>query len=122
MGLTQIIGNRGEDAACEWLLGEGFAVMARNWRDGRYEIDIVAQRLDTLHFVEVKTRSLDSLESPEASMTAVKQRSFRHAVRSYLARNPSDLEPQLDLIAIDTSPSGRIEELRYIPHAVISRW
>lgn len=103
-------------------MGEGFAVVARNWRDGRYEIDIVAQRADTLHFVEVKTRSLDSLERPEESMTPAKQRSFRHAVRAYLALHTSELEPQLDLIAIDTSPSGAVAELRYIPHAVISRW
>lgn len=122
MGLTQVIGNRGEDAACEWLLENGFEVVARNWRSGRYEIDVVAVRFDTLHFVEVKTRALSSMESPEDAMTAAKQRSFRAAVRAYLALQPSDLEPQLDLIAIDTAPSGHIEELRYIPHAVLSRW
>jgi putative endonuclease len=121
MGRTQIIGAAGERAAAEWLEREGFEILARNWRDGRYELDIVAGRGGTLHFIEVKTRDGDSWESPEDAMTAAKQRAFRHAVAAWLARNPSELEPQMDLIAIDTDPDG-ILDIRYIPEAVISRW
>ncbi len=121
MGLTQIIGGAGEKAAEEWLADEGFEIMARNWRSGRYELDIVARRWDTIHFVEVKTRDTESWESPEESMTPAKQRAFRLAVQAWLAANPTDLEPQMDLVAIDTTPEG-ITELRYIPGAVICRW
>ncbi len=122
MGLTQVIGNRGEDAATEWLMDEGFVIVARNWRDGRYEIDIVAQRFDTIHFIEVKTRGAESWETPEQTMTVAKQRAFRRAVRAYLDIHRTDLEPQMDMIAIDTTPSGHVDSLRYIPNAVISRW
>ncbi len=121
MGVTQAIGAAGERAAEDWLDREGFTVVARNWRSGRYELDIVAHRGDTIHFVEVKTRDTDSWESPEESLTPAKQRAFRHAVQAWLAANPSPLEPQMDLIAIDTTPDG-ILDLRYIPEAVISRW
>jgi putative endonuclease len=96
-------------------------IVARNWRSGRYELDIVAHRGDTIHFVEVKTRDAGGLTSPEEAMTSAKQRSFRLAVQAWLAQNPTDLEPQMDLIAIDTSPDGAME-IRYIPEAVISRW
>ncbi len=118
MGLTQKIGTAGEDAAAEWLQGEGFEVIERNWRNGPYEIDIVAVCGEVLHFVEVKTRDEDGFQSPEDAMTAAKQRSFRHAVRDYLALHPSELEPQLDLVAVNSTTG----EVRYIPFAVISRW
>jgi putative endonuclease len=121
VGLTQIIGGTGEKAAAEWLENEGFEIVARNWRSGRYELDIVARRGDTIHFVEVKTRDADSWETPEEAMTTAKQRAFRHAVQAWLAANPSNLEPQMDLIAIDNTADG-IASLRYIPEAVISRW
>ncbi len=121
MGLTQIIGAAGEKAAEEWLAGEGFEIVARNWRSGHYELDIVAKRGDTIHFVEVKTRDDASWESPEDAMNRAKQRSFRMAVQAWLAQNPSDLEPQMDLIAIYTSTDGK-PRVRYIPETVISRW
>ncbi len=121
MGLTQIIGAAGEKAAEDWLDREGFEIIARNWRSGRYELDIVAKRGEAIHFVEVKTRDADSWASPEEAMTPAKQRSLRLAVQAWLAQNPTDLEPQIDLVAIDTSPDG-ILEVRYIPQAVISRW
>jgi putative endonuclease len=121
VGVTQIIGAAGEKAAEDWLEREEFVVVARNWRSGRYELDIVAHRGDTIHFVEVKTRDVGGLTSPEEAMTPAKQRAFRLAVQAWLAQNPTDLEPQMDLIAIDTSPDGAMK-VRYIPEAVISRW
>jgi putative endonuclease len=121
MGATQIIGAAGERAAEDWLAGEGFEIVARNWRSGRYELDIVARRGDTIHFVEVKTRDAEGLTTPEEAMTPAKQRSLRHAVQAWLAANPTDLEPQLDLVAVDTAPDGK-PRVRYIPEAVICRW
>ena len=121
MGRTQVIGAAGERAAEDWLEKEGFVILARNWRDGRYELDLVACRGGVLHFIEVKTRDEESWESPEDAMTPAKQRSFRRAATAWLQQNPSELEPQLDLIAVDTSRDG-ILDIRYIPEAVISRW
>ena len=121
MGETQKIGNQGEREAAEWLESAGFRIVARNWRSDRYEIDIVAQRLDTMHFVEVKARDEDSWESPEDALDAGKQRAFRYAVEAYLAAHPTELEPQLDLIAVDLA-AGEVAAVRYIPEAVIARW
>jgi putative endonuclease len=121
MGQTQKIGAEGEQAAVDWLRAEGFEIVARNWKSSPYELDIVARRWDVLHFVEVKSRDSESWQSPEESMTPAKQRSFRRAVEAYLVLNDTDLEPQLDLIAVDTTSDGQFE-VRYIPEAVIVRW
>ncbi len=104
-----------------WLAKHDFEIVARNWRSGRYELDIVACRAGTLHFVEVKTRDEASWESPEDAITPSKARSLRYAAAAWLAQYPSELEPQFDLIAVDTNPDG-IVDVRYIPEAIIPRW
>ena len=45
------IGQRGETLATEWLRQRGYYIVERNWRIGHYEIDIIAERFDTLHFI-----------------------------------------------------------------------
>ena len=50
------IGQRGEEIAARFLLSEGFDLLHRNWRSGRYELDIVARKEGVLHIVEVKSR------------------------------------------------------------------
>ncbi len=109
-------GAQGELMAAEWLRANGFELLHRNWRDGRYELDIVACKLDTIHFVEVKRRKAGSLTSPEAALTPAKFRSLMRAAQAYLAIHRIDLEPQFDLIAIEG------DELRYIPNAATPSW
>lgn len=118
---TTRIGNRGEEAAAAWLRSNGFEICARNWRNGRYEIDIVARRWDTLHFVEVKTRRAGGLTTPEAAITPQKFRALRHAAEVYLAQCDGRLEPQFDLAAVDMMPDGQAE-VRLIEHAMECNW
>ena len=35
-------GKIGEELAAKWLLTKGFVMLHRNWRQARYEIDIIA--------------------------------------------------------------------------------
>lgn len=51
------VGRRGERVARRFLKKQGFAILQTNWRCNTGEIDIVAVRGNTLHFIEVKTRS-----------------------------------------------------------------
>ena len=99
-GLSTIIGNQGEDAAVEWLRNAGFYIVERNWRIGHYEIDIIAQRWDTIHFIEVKTRKLGSWQSPYDSMTEHKLRSIRRGAMAYCALHRIRHNIEFDLMAI----------------------
>jgi len=65
-------GKLGEDVACEFLVENGFRVLARNVRNKWGEIDVVAQDRDkTLVFVEVKTiRSRQNVEDPRCGNAA----------------------------------------------------
>ena len=58
-------GAAGEGVAASALEAEGYRILERNWRSGRSEIDLIAQRGDIIAFVEVKTRGEHALAAPE---------------------------------------------------------
>ena len=105
-GITTTIGNRGEDIAQEWLRKQGYYIVARNWRAGRYEIDIIAEHFDTIHFVEVKTRLRTGWQSPYDSIDDNKRHSLRRAAAAYTAMHHPRMTTQFDLLAVETTPEG----------------
>ena len=84
MSRTGELGAAGEELAVAWLRAHGFIIMDRNWRMGRYELDIVAARGDRVHFVEVKLRREGGLTRPEEAMTPAKGRALLRAANCYI--------------------------------------
>lgn len=115
------IGQRGEQLAISYLRKNGFLIASRNWRAGRYEIDVVAQKMGITHLIEVKTRKAGSLVSPEASITPAKASAMRRAARAYVGQNRIVGEVSIDLVAIDMFPDGS-HNLRFIEQAVEFGW
>lgn len=103
---SALIGIEGEDAAMEWLRDRGYYIVERNWRVGRYEIDIIAEHYDTLHFVEVKTRKSGSWQSAYDSIDEQKIRSLRRGAAYYRATRQSRRNIQFDLIAVEHDDNG----------------
>ena len=87
MGCDTIrIGAEGERAAMEWLRERGYVIVERNWRTPPHEIDLVALSPDGhYHFVEVKTRGVDYLVSPEEAITPRKISNLVRSVNHYVA-------------------------------------
>ena len=98
---SERIGKEGEQVACEYLRGHGYALIARNWRCRFGEIDIIARDGDTLAFVEVKRRSGSEYGGAEGALTLRKQRRIVAAAGMYLAQCESDLPVRFDLVAIE---------------------
>lgn len=115
------IGQRGEEIAARFLLSECFDLLHRNWRSGRYELDIVARKEGVLHIVEVKSRKADGLTAPEEAMTRKKFNALFRAAQQYVALYRIDADTQFDLIAVDLLPDST-HRLRYIPNAMVPRW
>ena len=115
------IGQRGEEIAARFLLSEGFDLLHRNWRSGRYELDIVARKEGVLHIVEVKSRKADGLTAPEEAMTRKKFNALFRAAQQSVALYRIDADTQFDLIAVDLLPDST-HRLRYIPNAMVPRW
>ena len=72
------IGAEGERVAAEFLLGKGYNLLERNYRNRLGELDIIADKGDTLVFVEVKTRMGTGYGRPGASVDWRKQKKNNH--------------------------------------------
>ncbi len=118
---TAEIGRQGEDLAQEYLLREGFTLLHRNWRNGRYELDLVAEKEGVLHIVEVKTRVAGNPVSPEEAYTRAKFRALCQAAGYYIRLYKIDADVQFDLIAVEHDEWGEYV-LRYIPAVMSPVW
>lgn len=78
-------GGRGEDAAADYLTGtKNYRLIARNWREHRYEIDLVLWDGPVLVFVEVRARAEHALVRGYDSLTRRKREVLRRAGLAYL--------------------------------------
>jgi len=96
------IGKKGEEIALEYLLSKGnYSFIAKNWRKGRYEIDIIVESSGTIIFVEVKTRANNLFGPPELAYDHRKQEHIFKAAERYLETEAKNLAAiRFDLIAI----------------------
>ena len=93
-------GQEGEELAATFLSQKGYTVLEQNWRFGREEIDILAQKEDTLVVVEVKTRSGSFFGEPEEFVNRQKQKNLIKAANAYIDKNDLDLEVRFDIIGV----------------------
>ena len=63
-------GKTGEKLAADWLEKKGFTILEKNWRHKRLEVDIIAEKDNLLHFIEVKSRSSQNYGLPEESVSS----------------------------------------------------
>ena len=56
------VGKLGEDIATRFLVEKGFTIIERNKNLGFAEIDIICEKEGTVHFVEVKSNSINFTE------------------------------------------------------------
>lgn len=120
MDSRQQTGKFGEDMAADYLEGKGFTILARNWRSGHYELDIVAVDDDGIHFVEVRTRINPEI-LPQETVNSAKQRKVVEAAKRFLREEAyrifSDFEAFFDVVGVTLSNDGT--DLEYIPQAFI---
>ena len=107
------IGRRGERIAARWLKRNGCRILERNYRAGRYEIDLVAREraTDTIVFVEVKTRTEGGLGRPMDAVDRNKQRCLRLAAAHWIAEHGMELRStRFDVIEV-LLPSEQVYRL-----------
>lgn len=102
----QSVGKRGEDEACFYLQKNGHRIIARNWRDGHYELDIISLTEGVLHIVEVKTRTAPAAAPPELNVDYRKRskivagaKRFLHS-KEFYSLPAKDLEVIFDVITV----------------------
>ena len=100
---TRQIGDKGEQAAADWLAADGHEIVARNWRTRYCEIDIVSVKGEVLYFTEVKYRKNDDFGDGLAAITTKKQRQMRFAAELFLAGKPECSGMAAKLLAASVS-------------------
>ena len=109
-------GNKGEALARTHLTQNGFTIIAQNYRAVGGEIDIIAQKADTLAFVEVKTANQDHFDAPQTWVTPQKQNQIIKVARAYLKSHPKSTKaPRFDVVAINLTPHP--PQIRHIENA-----
>ena len=104
---------RGRDAerqAAQFLLSQGLAIVARNWRCRFGEIDLVAKDGPVVVFVEVRARSSSAFGGAVASIGYAKRRKLLAAANLYLAARRIDAPCRFDAVLIEAD--GGIRWLR----------
>ncbi len=105
------LGKLGEELAEKFLLDKGFEIIAKNYRFGKGEIDIIARDPEDnyLTFLEVKTRYSLKYGAPEYSITAAKQKQIKKIAEMYLIENKIHGEDcRFDVITIILSKKPEI--------------
>ncbi len=83
------VGDVGEGVVCRYLEGHEFTVLEQNYWKPWGEIDIVAEKDEVLHFVEVKSVSREMSSGfgsvrPEENMHGNKVKRLNRAIQTYL--------------------------------------
>jgi putative endonuclease len=96
------LGLSAESRAAAYLIAKGYRIVARRWRSGVGEIDIVARRRTTLVFVEVKARA--SLDSAAESVVPRQRQRIIAAAEAWLASHPDDVHCDIRFDAVLVAP------------------
>ncbi|QDU10981.1 YraN family protein [Gimesia aquarii] len=99
--LSKLLGDQGERAAIKFLKQAGYSILAKQYRTGQGEIDVIALDGQTVVFVEVKTRRSDSKGKPFEAITPQKQSQLTRLASSFLKKHKLLQQPaRFDVISI----------------------
>ena len=116
MARHNALGKAGEEAAKEYFIKKGFTIRETNWRCGNLELDLVVEKDGAVVFVEVKTRSENSLGRPSEAVSKSKQKKLILTAMKYMENEPLDMFSRFDVFEVWQS-EGRIYKFNCIEAA-----
>ena len=100
---NQLLGKKGEQAALDYAIANGYKEIARNVRTPFGEIDLILFDIkeNTMVFVEVKTRTSMKFGYPEQAVTAKKMSHMIHSADYYIQNYVQDeIHCRVDVAAV----------------------
>lgn len=95
------LGRLGEEAAVHYLVMHGYHILELDWHYGHCDIDIVAEKLGFIIFVEVKTRVSSTFQAPEAAVDRRKMSRLLASGHAYLIKKRLDWPYRFDIVAVE---------------------
>lgn len=108
-------GKWGEELAVSYFESHGYTIREINWTHQKLEIDIIAQKGDTLVIIEVKTRASSDYGLPQDFVKPSKIKRLVKAADAYITLNNIALNVRFDIIAI--TKEGEIPLFEHIEEA-----
>ncbi len=109
------LGKIGEKLAADFLLNNGYEILARNFIYQKAEVDIIAKNSNMIVCVEVKTRNSDFFGDPQDFVTASKIKNLVKAMDAFVIENDISLETRFDIIAV--LKNKKIEQVTHYENA-----
>ena len=95
------LGELGERLAERWIVRRGWRVLARRFRVGHRDLDLIVRRGGTVAFVEVKTRYSAGFGGPVCAVGAGKRRHLWRAATVWIDRyGATGVEYRFDVIGV----------------------
>ena len=107
---NKILGNFGEDAACNYLKNKGYTIVKRNFRCRMGEIDIIAKIENCLIFIEVKTRKSSEFGEPSEAVDFRKIEKIKRVIEFYLSTADWNGDIRVDVVEV----YGKLERGRFL--------
>ncbi|MBF0444738.1 MAG: YraN family protein [Magnetococcales bacterium] len=120
--LRKLLGNQGEQKACDYLQQRGYLIIERNVRSRFGEIDLVAMDGKTLVFCEVRSRGGQALAQAAESIGVNKQHRLHRLASAYLQKRPEFLDHECRFDAVLVQKSGDTWSIRLIIDAFRPGW
>jgi len=106
-------GRRGEEQAAVFLKDGGMEIIAKNFRSGFGEIDVIAIDGETIVFIEVKTWSFFDFDNLQYSIDSRKQRKIIKTAKYFLSENRkySNMSIRFDVLFINNRSQTPVTHL-----------
>lgn len=111
------LGKKGELLAAEYLQKNGYIILEKNWFFQKAEIDILAQKENTLAVIEVKTRSSNYFGEPQSFVSKQKIKLLIKAVDAFVSNKKLDIDVRFDIIAITGLKNKEDFKIEHIENA-----
>lgn len=107
------LGARGERWAAQFYRRSGCKILARNWRSGRDELDLVVLDGEVLVFVEVKTRTADFGGEGYRAVDQRKRIALRRAANAWIWQIGGVPHRRFDILEVMVCQDGTVRMLQH---------
>ena len=127
---NKVVGNHGELITASHLKRKGFTLIEMNYLRKWGEIDVIVQKDQKIHFVEVKTVSYETKSDleravthgtwrPEENVHAYKIKKLSRAIESWIADNKWNGDWQIDVAAVRIVPRETYATIKMIDNVIL---
>lgn len=110
------LGTLGEMAASKYLKKKRYKLYDVNYRSRFGEIDLIVTKDNYIVFVEVKSRTANSIANPCEFVDERKQERIIKTAELYLVRHRLNLQPRFDVIEVFFE-NDKIKSIKHLENA-----